>query len=473
MMDTSDVRVLTAGETPPNDSVVPPRVPRFTDTVAYIADPDQFCRTNLSRYGPVFQTNVFGNTTVFVGSARAVQMTFNGDNHYSEIGLPPTTMEMFGEHSLFQRPDLHRQRKSALSPGFAGAMLAGYMPRIHHVIDQHLQQWHPGKPLFLFPAVEQVSFDVLAPLLLGIELNAGNDLPADKSLQGLPISSKAKLKQLYKTFFDGFYGLSKWRSPFTVFGRGLRARAQLLDFMRAVIRQRRAQGNHETKTPTDFLEMMLVSQHQNPDSVFTDTLIENQCLLQLWASHYEVSGLAASWMYQVSHDDAVIERLWAEQTTVINHTQSLDTVTMDDLKQMPYLDATIKETLRTLPPSSTATRRLTQSVVLDGVLYKKGWNLIAEPRIAHAMEAHFTEPDRFYPDRFLPAHNEGRMYEFIPFGGGVHACLGAQMATTIMKVLAIHLLPRFRWQRLGKAAFVQFPLKRIKDNYQIQLRTRS
>jgi len=457
----SDLLILAEGETPPVSTISPPRTPRWFDTFAYIADPDRFCRTNLSRYGPIFQTNVFGGTTVFVGSSRAIQMSFNGDNDYMEIGLPPTTMEMFGEYSLFQRPDLHRQRKSALRPGFTGSMLAGYLPHMHQVIEQHLQTWQEITTLPLVPSIEKTSFDVLAPLLLGIPFEQGNLI-----LQGLPITSKAELKRLYKTFFDGFYGLLKWRSPLTAFGRGLRARGQLIEFMQALIQQRHPD---QTDSPTDFLGMMLANQQDDPDGVFSDKLIENQCLLQLWASHYEMTGLAASWMYQVGQYPAIIDRLRVEQSAVTGNIYGLETIGMEHLKQMPDLDATIKETLRVLPPSSTATRRLTKSVVLDGVLYQRGWNLIAEPRIAHAMDAHFTNPDQFDPDRFLPDRDEGRRYAFIPFGGGVHACLGAQLATTMMKVFAIHLLHHFDWQCPRDAKFVQFPLKQIKNSYQIQL----
>ncbi|NJN20186.1 MAG: cytochrome P450 [Leptolyngbya sp. RL_3_1] len=465
-MDTpSDVLVLSEGEAPAIAPAAPPRCPRWSDTLAYIADPDQFCRQNLARHGPIFQTRVFGGTTVFVGSSRAIQMAFNGDGDYTEIGLPPTTMAMFGEYSLFQRPDLHRQRKTALRPGFTGSMLAAYIPHMQRVIAQHLQTWERmsarDAPLPLVPSVEKVSFDVLAPLLLGIPVDQG-----DAALAGLPIATKTDLKRCYKTFFDGFYGLLKWRSPLTAFGRGYQARENLIEFMRAVIQRRR---RAPVEAPTDFLGMMLAQQQDNPKGVFSNDLIENQCLLQLWASHYEVTGLAASWIYQVGQHPEVLQCLRAEQAAVLETSQGLNDITPATLKQLTYLDATIKETLRVLPPSSTATRRLTKSVVLDGVLYEKGWSLIAEPRIAHAMTTHFTHPDQFDPDRFLPDRNEGGPYEFIPFGGGVHACLGAQLATTLMKVLAMHLLHRFDWQCPGKAQFVQFPLKQIKNNYPIQL----
>lgn len=460
----SEVLVLEEGQAPPPGTTTPPRKPNWYDTFSYIANPDRFCRQNLEKYGPIFNTGVFGGTTIFLGDAKAIQMAFNGDLQYTEIALPATTMDMFGEYSLFQRPDLHRQRKSALRPGLTGQALEGYLPHINDAIARGIHRWAiPGR-MALYPAVEPICFDVLVPLLLGVRLDDSD--PA--TFEGLPVSSKAELEALYKTFFDGFYGLSQWKSPLTAYGRGLKARAALIDFMRAVVRKRRALGG--TIDPTaDFLSMMLASQQENPDGVLSDTLIENQCLLELWASHYNISGLVCSLMYQLGRHPQVLQKLREEQALVVDGQSHVSTFSSAHLKQMEFLEATIKETLRTLPPSSTANRRLTESVVLDGVLYEKGCVLIAEPRLAHIRPEYFHEPEVFAPQRFLPERGEGKMYKFIPFGGGVHACLGAQMAMLITKVFASHVLRRFDWTLRGEAQFVQFPLKRIKDNYQIDM----
>lgn len=454
----SDVLVLETGQTPPTGTQTPPREPKWTDTFAYIANPDQFCRHNLKQYDPIFKTSVFGGTTVFVGSARAVQMALNGDLRYTKIGLPQTTMTMFGEYSLFQRPDLHRQRKSALRAGLAGQAVQGYISKINHVIVQRLQAWPTQGKIALFPAVEQICFDVLVPLLLGVELS-------DAYFQGLPITSKTELKQVYKTFFDGFYGLLPWRSPLTTFGRGLQARAVLIEFMQAVIHRRKSEANLDPTS--DFLSMMLVSQEADPEGVFSNTLIENQCLLQLWASHYEISGLVSSWMYQLGHHPEHFADLRAEQAPIKDTASS--TITGEQLKMVPFLEATIQETLRTLPPSSTANRRLTQSVVLDGILYEKGWTLIAEPKIAHILPEHFSHPDSYQPHRFMEDISPRDKYAYIPFGGGVHACLGAQLAMVVAKIFASHLLQNFEWHVQSPAPFVQFPLKKIKDNYPIRI----
>jgi cytochrome P450 len=109
---------------------------------------------------------------------------------------------------------------------------------------------------------------------------------------------------------------------------------------------------------------------------------------------------------------------------------------------MVFLEATIEETLRTLAPSSTAKRRLTKSVVLDRVLYEKGCCPIAEPWIAHIMAEHFHAPEQIPPVRFLPKRDEGKMYEFIPFGGGVHVYLRMQLAM-LVRLFASHVLHMF------------------------------
>lgn len=455
----SEVLILEDGQTPPPQTQIPVRKPQWYDTFSYIANPDKFCRHNLEKYGAIFNTGVFGGTTIFVGESKAIQMVFNGDSQYTEIALPPTTMDMFGEYSLFQRPDLHRQRKSALQPGLNGRLLEGYIPHINDVIKKGLEKWNtPGK-IAVYLEVEKICFDVLTPLLWGVQLDDNNP----ESFAGLPVKNKAQVKALYKTYFDGFYGLLKWKSPLTAYGRGIKARTKLIEFMRALIQRRKKE---EINPTSDFLAMMLASQQENPGGVFSDSLMENQCLLQLWASHYEISGLVSSLIYQLGKYPQFVNKLRQEQAKLIKEQEIFSS---DNLKHMGFLEAIIKETLRTLPPSSTANRRLTKSVVVDGILYQKGFTIIAEPRLAHIMKEHFTEPDKFDPERFLAPRNEGKMYEFIPFGGGVHACLGAQMAMVVTKIFASHLLNRFDWESTQEASFVQFPLKKIKDNYQINL----
>jgi cytochrome P450 len=202
-----DLLILDPNQTPPAGTIAPPRKPKWSDTFSFIANPDRFCAENLQKHGPIFKTSVFGTTTIFLGSANAIQMAFNGDFKYTDIALPDTTMDMFGEYSLVQRPDLHRSRKSALSPGLTGSILEHYTPQINQVIIAGLKHWHTtsniASKLALYPAVEKICFEILTPLLLGVKLDESDP----SSFAGLPITSQAELKKLYQTYFNGFFWL--------------------------------------------------------------------------------------------------------------------------------------------------------------------------------------------------------------------------------------------------------------------------
>lgn len=453
--------ILEENQSIPEKIKTIPRSPKWFDTFSYILSPYQFCRENTAKYGAIFQTSVFGGKTIFVGEAEAIMMVFNGDNQYTEISLPPTTAEMFGEYSLFQRPDLHRERKSALTTGLAGKVLSNYLPKINQIISKGLNNWQNETEIYLYPEVEKISFDIFVSLLLGIELD---DNQPD-TFNDLPIDSKKELIKLYKSYFNGFYGLVKWNSPLTAYGRAVKARKSLLALMKAVIEKRRKQES-KIDSGNDFLSMMLISQQEDSNSIFTDVFIQNQCLLELWASHFQVTGLISSLIYQMGKHREILNKLENEQTNII---EQKTIINQEQLKRFAFLEATIKETLRVIPPTSTANRRLTKSVLLNNILYPKDSTVIAEPRIAHFLPEYFPEPDKFIPERFLPPRNEGKMYHFIPFGGGVHACLGAQMAMMVTKTFASLFINRFDWQLIGHPSFVQFPINRIKDNYQIKL----
>ncbi len=199
--------------------------------------------------------------------------------------------------------------------------------------------------------------------------------------------------------------------------RGMQARRRLIVFTAGVIERRR--GQPFPQVPQDFLGLMLHGQRADPEGLFTDALIANQCLLQLWGAHYEITGLLASWMVQIARHPEVRRRLDQELAASLS---------------VPVEALTLEE-LRRLPPSSTATRRLTRPVEIHGMLPKKGWGLIAEPRLVHGWERLYPDPGRFDPERFLGGAAEDRRYAFIPFVGGVHACLGAQLAMTVTRVL--------------------------------------
>lgn len=63
------------------------------------------------------------------------------------------------------------------------------------------------------------------------------------------------------------------------------------------------------------------------------------------------------------------------------------------------------------------------------------------------MPEYWPDPGRFDPERFTEARREDRAHRniWIPFGGGVHKCIGLHFAGMQVKAILHQLLYRFEW----------------------------
>ena len=122
-------------------------------------------------------------------------------------------------------------------------------------------------------------------------------------------------------------------------------------------------------------------------------------------------------------------------------------IAFGDLGKLPLLEASMRETLRILPPSTLSFRELTADVELEGYLLPKGTIVIPDPKITHNLPAVYPDPGKFDPTRFKPGSNSAiNQFTFVPFGGGVHKCLGAQFAFVVAKIFFSEWLKRWDWQ---------------------------
>jgi cytochrome P450 len=130
------------------------------------------------------------------------------------------------------------------------------------------------------------------------------------------------------------------------------------------------------------------------------------------------------------------------ETTVhlLNHT-ALQLLARPDVLERVRADASlipklVEEVLRFEPPVKGVYRLVMADTVLGGQSIPKGSRVLVLLGSANRDEAHFPDADRLNIDRPGP-HN-------LPFGHGVHFCLGAPLARLEAKLLLSALLPRIR-----------------------------
>jgi cytochrome P450 len=103
-------------------------------------------------------------------------------------------------------------------------------------------------------------------------------------------------------------------------------------------------------------------------------------------------------------------------------------VTGADVPGLVQLDHVVRETLRLYPAAHTVGRRAAHGEVLLGHRIPPGGNVMVSPWATQRSPALWPDPDRFDPNRFAVPEPGGTRYAWFPFGGGPHACIGAQLA---------------------------------------------
>jgi cytochrome P450 len=126
------------------------------------------------------------------------------------------------------------------------------------------------------------------------------------------------------------------------------------------------------------------------------------------------------------------------------HRLHLQPELMTLLREQPALiPRFIDEVLRHEPPVHGMMRQAAEEVELRGVRVPKGARVLILLASANRDEAQFPEPDRFDLERPGPQN--------LPFGHGIHFCLGSQLARMEARLSVEALLARFARLTAGDA----------------------
>ncbi|CAH3155173.1 unnamed protein product [Porites lobata] len=124
--------------------------------------------------------------------------------------------------------------------------------------------------------------------------------------------------------------------------------------------------------------------------------------------------------------------------------QRPETLTVDDLKDLRYLECVIKEALRLFPSVPFFARTTTEDFHMDGYTAPKGTSVGVATLALHRNSDVWPAPLEFNPDRFLPENSQGRHpFAYIPFSAGPRNCIGQRFAFLEEKIVLYHVMRNF------------------------------
>ncbi len=225
----------------------------------------------------------------------------------------------------------------------------------------------------------------------------------------------------------------------TAWNRRKRWAIDVLDrFVRRFISERRT-GRRDHG---DLLSMLLAAvDEESGGARLNDTQVRNEAMTLMLTGH-DTTAAALDWIwYNIARFPGVARRCVDEIDRVIGPRPPV----ANDVGELSYLTATIKESLRLYPPVvGVFPRQATENLVIGGYDVP-GKGLIALSSFVTQRDARwFSKPERFDPERFLPP----RIHEipdgaYFPFGAGPRVCIGQSFAMMEMALIVATMLQSF------------------------------
>jgi retinoid hydroxylase len=216
--------------------------------------------------------------------------------------------------------------------------------------------------------------------------------------------------------------------PFPKRSKAYKARMYLVERITRKIEKLRASGKDDGST----LSAMVFAKDEESQQRLTDIeIIDNALILILAGSETAASTLTNAILFLGLHPE-MYRKIQEEQQAVIaknNGSTELTRTILD--KELPYLEAFIKETMRIRPIDSGALRFAKETIVLDGKQIPKGEVIIVNIQLTHEFDPLVSEPNRqhmdvfkgFKPERWLDPETRPSA-DYMPFGAGPRYCLG-------------------------------------------------
>jgi cytochrome P450 len=201
------------------------------------------------------------------------------------------------------------------------------------------------------------------------------------------------------------------------------------------VRERRADGSDHG----DLLSMLLAAvDEESGGTRMNDRQVRDEAMALMLAGH-DTTAAGMDWVwYNIARFPEVARRCQEEIDAVVGDREPL----ASDIDQLPYLVATIKESLRLYPPAiGIFLRQTTCDLVIGGFDVPKGSLISLSSYVTHRDPRWFTDPERFDPARFLPNRaDEIQNGACFPFGAGPRVCIGQSFAMTEMVLVAASML---------------------------------
>ncbi|KAG6841440.1 hypothetical protein C0991_011110 [Blastosporella zonata] len=436
-------------------------LPYVGSAIQYGNDPMNFFFACREKYGDVFTFVLLGRkVTVALGPKGnnfilgGKSTVLNAEDAYTHLTTP-----IFGKDVVYDVPnEVFMEQKRFVKVGLTSDNFRSYVGMIEEEVEDFMAHDSAFSVFQANDVNEWGDFDVCKVLQEITILTASRTLQGKEVREGLNKSFAG----LYNDLDGGFTPLN-WmfpNLPLPSYRRRDLAHIKMSEFYVDIIKKRRESGNHDEP---DMIGA-LMEQTYRTGKPLKDHEIAHIMIALLMAGQHTSSSTGSWTLLHLAANPEIAEAIYQEQVEHFGTPDGkLRSMTYEELRALPIMDAVIRETLRMHPPIHSIMRKVRDDVVIPASLsapsedtpyiVPKGHLVMASPAISQTdpriwKNALDWEPYRWSDPEGVAAQafatyaddngekidygfgavSKGTESPYQPFGAGKHRCIGEQFA---------------------------------------------
>lgn len=189
--------------------------------------------------------------------------------------------------------------------------------------------------------------------------------------------------------------------------------------------------------PSDLLSIVVNSPNENGSSATNEDVVNHTPTL--FGAAFETCQNALTWtLLLLDQHPAIARDLYEEIKAAGNGSIP----SLQQLIQLPLLDAVIKESLRILPPVPQQVRVAERDTTLGNHPFPFRTKVLLSPFLTNRDPRLYSDAGRFDPGRWVTI--DPSAYEYLVFSGGPRGCPGYAFGMAILKVAIARIISRYR-----------------------------
>ncbi|KAL6623344.1 hypothetical protein ACP70R_033223 [Stipagrostis hirtigluma subsp. patula] len=403
---------------PPCKGKLPPGsmgVPIIGETFQFLKispsiDIPNFYQQRLKRYGPMFKTNLLGHPAMVSMDPELNRFIFQQEGKLFQMWFPGAGISMFGKEAIGSLGATHKFIRSFAAKLFGPENIREVLMReVEDAMRQSFEAWAAKPSVELKKNIAEMIFDMVAKKMIGMD----------------PAESR-ELKKNFDKFAQGLFSFPIY-FPGTTFYDCMMARRNLRRKLTELLKDRLSTPGKKHGELLDLLVDELRSEKPQ--------INENVAIDALVAILYASFGTTTPALTIEEHEKILEKR-----------EDRNSGFTWEEYKSLTFTTQVINEITRISNVAAGIFRKTMKDVQVNGYTIPAGW---------------WTTQNEM--KQITQKRN------FMPFGGGIRLCLGADFTKLFMSLFLHVLVTKYRWKEIKGGEVVRLAEMPIPQEYHIQL----